>query len=295
MTQNDQREEHIARRVLRRIGCENISPRPRWEFMAKNYFFWTLGALAVALGALAVAATLFEITNVDWRLSAATHPDFFAFFLAAAPFFWIIALAFFILIGYLNVRRTNHGYRYPLIVIALGAVLTSLALGSGLYMIGFGGKIDGAIGDHPPFYRPILIEERSWWLAPEKGLLGGQITSVAPNAASFALRDFSGKLWNVDESDLHNPDLATVARGGIVRIVGLPAGQAGLPVSTTTTFHACFVFPWKTHEGFRDEPLQPPLAAIASTSQKNATTTRSDACKNIRPYRQLRSIEGGGE
>ena len=54
----------------------------------------------------------------------------------------MIALALSIFIGYLNVRRTKHGYRYSLAVIALGAVLTSLTLGVGLYAIGFGSRID---------------------------------------------------------------------------------------------------------------------------------------------------------
>jgi hypothetical protein len=280
--------DNLAERVLGRIKEKHLVPRPRYEFVLKNYLFWTLGVLAVILGALAFSATLFEIENVDWRLSAATHSNFFSFFLAAVPFVWIITLALFILIGYSNVRRTNHGYRYSLTIIALGAVLTSLTLGTGLYATGFGGRIDESIGDHPPFYRPILTAERGWWLAPEKGLLGGQVIDAAKNISSFALRDFSGHVWNIDGSDLRGVDLAVVARGGIVRIVGVPLS------ATSSIFHACFVFPWETYGDFRNAPPPPPLAAIASTSENNATTTRSDACKNIRPYQQLHDIDDIG-
>lgn len=287
-TQEDQRTDHLTKRVLGRIESEHLVPRSRAEFIFKNYFFWTLGALAVALGAFAFAATLFEITNVDWRLSPATHPNFFAFFFAAAPFLWIVILTIFIIIGYINIRRTNHGYRYSLAIIALGAVLTSLTLGTGLYAVGLGGGIEEAIGDHPPFYRPIILTERSWWLTPAKGLLGGQVASVATNATSFTLRDFSGRVWDVDGSDLHNPDLATVARGGIVRVVGVPV------TAMSSVFHACFVFPWETRGSSFGAPLPPPLATLASTSGKGATATDSDMCKNIRPYRQLRNIDNPG-
>jgi hypothetical protein len=280
--------DNFANRVLERIEEKHLTPRPRYEFILKNYFFWTLGALAVIIGAIAFSATLFEIENVDWRLSAATHSSFFSFFLAAVPFVWILALALFILIGYINIRLTNHGYRYPLTIIALGAVLTSITLGIGLYAIGFGGRIDEAIGDHPPFYRPILAAEHDWWLAPDKGLLGGQVVSAASDISSFALRDFSGHVWNIDGSNLRGPDLAVVARGGIVRIVGIPIS------ATSTVFHACFVFPWETYGYFRSTPPPPPLAAIASTSEQNATSTRSDACKNIRPYQQLNDIDDVG-
>ncbi len=285
MNTDDQPKDRLTERIFKRIKGEHLVPRPRWEFVFKNYFFWMLGALAVAFGALAFSATLFRIENVDWRLSVATHPNFFSFFIDAAPFVWVVTLALFILIGHFNIRRTEHGYRYSLAVITLGAILTSLTLGVCLYAIGFGGRVDEIIGDHPPFYRPILVEERSWWLAPEKGLLGGQVVEAASDISSFMLRDFSGHVWTIDASDLRAPDLATIARGGIVRIVGIPVSAA------SSVFHACFVFPWETHGDFRSNPPPPPLAAISSTSEQNVTTSANNPCENIRPYKQLRSVD----
>jgi hypothetical protein len=283
-TSHNQKDDHLAKRVLGRITDEHLAPRPRWEFLLKNYAFWGLGALAVIFGALAVAATIFEIQNVDWRLSGATHANLLSFFFATAPFIWVLALSLFTFVGYLYVRRTTHGYRYPLTVITLGAVLLSLALGSGLYAIGFGGNVEEFIGDHPPFYRPILVEERSWWLAPKKGLLGGEVEKVAPDAASFVLRDFSGQEWNVDTDDLRNRDLAAIARGGTVRVIGAPA------TSTNSTFHACFVFPWTMQGVPQHGPIPPPLAFVSTTSGKGEDD-RSEECKGIRPYQQLHSIE----
>jgi hypothetical protein len=283
-TPHEVKPHTLAKRVLGRIDLEHLAPRPRWEFLLKNYVFWGLGALAAILGALAVAASLFEIQNVDWRLSSATHPDRISFFIATAPFLWLLALAVCTLAGYLYVRRTKHGYRYPLIAIALGAILLALALGSSLYLLGFGGTIEEAIGDHPPFYRPILAEERSWWLASEKGLLGGEVEEVAPQAASFTLHDFSGRAWNVDTSDLRNRDLDAIAHGGTVRVIGAPA------TASSTAFHACFVFPWVTRGGSGRKLATLPLALIASTSGKGREG-RSDVCKGIRPYKQLHNVE----
>lgn len=282
-------EDQLAQRVLDRIAGEHLTPRPRWEFLLKNYVFWGLGALAVALGALAFSATLFEINNVDWRLGSATHADFLSFFFAAAPIFWVITLALFILIGYINIRYTDHGYRYSLLVIALGAVMLSLTLGSAVYATGFGGAVEEVLGDHPPFYRPIIAAQRSWWLAPEKGLLGGQVVQAASNAASFTLNDFAGRTWKVDGRDLRSRDLITVARGGEVRVVGTPAA------STSSTFHACFVFPWEPHGGAGDDLPPRPLTAISSTTERNTMATRSEVCKGIRPYQQLRSVDGEDE
>lgn len=287
--------EHLAQRVLDRIVTEKVSPRPRWEFLLKNYSFWTFGVLAVALGAVAFSAALFEVENAGWSLYAATHTDLVQFFLDVVPFLWVAALAAFILVGYANIRHTRRGYRYSLALIALGAVLTSVTLGTGLYAAGFGGEIEEAIGNHPPFYRPILSEERSWWLAPNKGLLGGIILSVEPAASSsqltILLKDFSGHLWRIDGTDLRRADLSALAHGGIVRVVGVPIVTSA---TTTSDFHACFIFPWEVFNVVTTPPLPRTLAFIASTSERIAGTARSELCRGIRPYKQLHTLDKNG-
>lgn len=287
----DHKKSHpdaFAKRVLERIRGERLVPRPRWEFTLRNGFFWVLGALAVALGAVAFSAALFKVENAGWRLAIATHHSFTAFLIDAAPLLWIFALTLFIIIGYVNVRHTRHGYRYPLLLITLGAILTSITLGSALYAAGFGGEIEEALGGRLPFYHPILVEERSWWLEPDQGLIGGRITSVAPDVSSFVLQDFKGRSWTVDASDLRGVDLSVVARGGTVRVIGVPA------TTTSAVFHACFTFPWQTHGLASNEPPPMPLALIGSTSERSATTTRSESCRGIRPYQELRAIDENG-
>lgn len=280
--------EPLAKRILATIQEKHVRPRPRWEFLFKNYFFWTLGALAVVLGALAFSAALFEIENTGWRYFAATHGSFISFFFAAAPFLWVAVLALFILLGYATIRHTRTGYRYPLSLIALGAVLTSITLGTSLYAAGFGGSVEEALGDHPPFYRPVLETEHSWWVAPTKGLLGGVVISVASDTASFTLQDFSGREWIVDSSDVRGPDLAALLRGGVVRVAGVP-----ITSNSTTLFHACFVFPWRIFGG-PSTPLPLPLAFIASTSEKITGAVRSEECKGTRLYNELHSIDRAG-
>ena len=287
-TNHDTKHEVLAERVLGRISSEHLTPRPRWEFLFKNYFFWGLGMLAVAFGALAVSAILFEITNVDWRLGSATHGGFWPLLLAAAPYLWVALLAVFVIVGYMNVRRTDGGYRYRLSTIAVGAVLTSLSLGSVLYLAGLGGAVEGAFGDHPSFYRPIILQEQSWWLAPEKGLLGGMVVAVAPDFSTFTLKDWNGVVQTVDADDLPARDRAVVARGGMVRIVGVPLTATS---SEGALFHACFVFPFMMRGMFRDAPPPPPLATLASSSERESPREQSTECRGIRPYADLRPLD----
>jgi hypothetical protein len=283
-TIHEQKPDDLAKRVLGRIDLERLAPRPRWEFLLKNYVLWGLGALAVVFGALAFSATLFEIQSADWQLSPATHPDSFSFFIETAPFFWIIALALFTLLGYLYVRRTQHGYRYPLMAIMFGAVALSLVCGTGLFAAGYGGTVEESLGDHPGLYRPILAQERSWWAAPEKGLLGGDVATVTPAVASpVVLHDLFGRTWSVDTSDLRGPGLATLARGGRVRIVGAPATTSG-------AFHACFVFPWGS-KGVRPRLASTSPQRVGPVLSAKGEEEKSDLCRNIRPYKQLRDVE----
>lgn len=277
--------DRLAKRVLDRIEEGHLRPRSRWTFVFQNYTFWTLGALAIIVGAFAFSAGLFEVENAGWQFYTATHTDFLTFFLDSAPFLWLFVLALFLVLGYVNVRRTKRGYRYSLAIIALGAVLTSIALGSGLYAAGFGPEIEEAIGDHPPFYRPILSEEHSRWVSPGQGLLGGSIVSLASSTSAFVLKDFSGTLWTITTSDLRGNDFVVLAHGGTVRVVGVPQ------TATSSIFHACFVFPWQVFGFVNDELPPPPLFVPASSSETTTSSPRSQLCKGIRPYTQLRALD----
>lgn len=285
MTMNTNPHDAFAKKILDRIEGEHLAPRPRWEFEARNAAFWSLGALAVLLGALASAALLFEIANAGWLYSAATHANFALFLLQVAPFLWFLVLALFTGLGYANIRHTKRGYRYSITLILLGAVLMSMTLGTALFLGGFGEEIEEAIGDHPPFYRPIMATERSFWQDPADGLIAGTVTSVAADLSSFVLQDFTGRSWIIDTEDLDQNGLAAAARGGEVRVVTVPS-------TGTSTLHACFVIPWQKYGESHAMPLPRPLASFATTSEINRYPARSEICKGIRPYASLRAMSG---
>lgn len=285
-------ETPLAERVLARIHEGEVTPRPRWAFLFENYFFWGSGVLAVVLGAVACSALIFEIANVDWRFADVTHTNLISFFLDAAPFLWIGVVVLFLFLGYRTVRKTNHGYRYPLTVIAVGAVLLSLTLGSGLYVLGLGSTVENMAGDHIPFHRSILTRQHTWWLAPSRGLLGGEVVAVASDTSSFLLRDWNGTSWQVDAGDLHTPDRANVVRGGDVRVVGLPVS---VTTATSSTFHACFVLPWEVRGGDRRlSPAFPFPVNAAARVRLSTTSPSSEKCQGITPYGKLRALEKAG-
>jgi hypothetical protein len=276
------RDESLTSRVLHRIHSEHITPRPRWEFLLKNYIFWGIGVLSVLLGALSVSAIIFEVSHTEWELAFLTHPTFVDFFLDAAPFLWMLTFVLFIFIGYHVVRRTNYGYRYPLSIIAIGSVCMSLTLGVGLYAVGCGELIEEASEAYTSFHPSVVAKEYDWWATPSRGLLGGSVVSAATDFSSFDLLDFNGNVWHVEGADLRTPDITAVARGGVVRVIGLPTA------GTSTVFHACFVFPWSFGGMFHDEPL-PLLTSLSSTTGAQ-DSVRSASCETIAHYRELHTL-----
>ncbi len=65
--------------ILSRIEKEGMCPRPRWQFFLREGVIWTVGIASIGVGALAVAATLFEVRHAWWDAYEATHETFLTF------------------------------------------------------------------------------------------------------------------------------------------------------------------------------------------------------------------------
>lgn len=282
---NTQKPPSLSERVLERIGAEHLRPRSRWSFVLENWFFWALGALALLLGSLASAAALFEVANTGWDFYAATHHDLLTLIIEAAPYLWLLVLAFFVFVGYENIRHTKRGYRYPLPIIVIGSVLTSVVLGAALFAAGFGQEVEEAVGGHVPFYQPVLLAEHAHWLAPARGLLGGMVVSVSSTSDTFTLKSFDGSLWTIDAGDLSTTSAAAVERGGVVRVIAVPSMEA------TSTLHGCAVSAWKTYGTAAGTPETRPFGPFLRP-ERSAPSARMEVCKGASPYRPPRAASG---
>jgi len=70
---------NLSKNVLEQIREEHLKPKPRWEFIMKNYFFWLFFALFAIAGSIAVSVTIFMITDHDWisiNISTKVLPNF---------------------------------------------------------------------------------------------------------------------------------------------------------------------------------------------------------------------------
>lgn len=218
--------QEFDKKLAEKIKEEKIAPRPRWHFLLKDYVIWAAGLAALLIGAAAVSVLLYLLKYNGWELSAGINKNFWEFLLMTLPYFWIIFLGIFIFILYYNLQHTKKGYRYPVWVIAVSAILASIILGSAFYFLGVGQKIDNVLGKKAPLYERVINPQMLFWFNSEEGRLTGVIASEIKDG-NFYLVDPSGQVWKIIKGgSKNNVQMADFLRAGEpVIIVGRVSGD----------------------------------------------------------------------
>lgn len=191
----------LCDKVLCKIKEEKIEPKPRWQFLLKNYSIWTAFGISVGIGAVAFCVVLDVLMDNDWDVYQYAIENPMEKIFLSLPFLWILALALFLGIAYYNCKNTKCGYKYETYYIVGLSILGSIILGSIFhYNFGMGEKMEALVAENLPFYRKIYTRcnSRDVWLQPDKGLLGGEIVKISV-PTSFDLEDFNGVSWIVKE------------------------------------------------------------------------------------------------
>jgi len=193
-------EKNISQEVLEKI--KGSKPRPKWEFLLKDYLIWSLGFVALCLGALSFSTILHMLLHNDWDIYTRINNNIFAFIFLTLPYFWLIFLTLFVAVAQYNIRHTKRGYKFELSKIVIGSVATSIILGSLLYGMGVGRAIDDLIATKAPFYHQFINQRRHIWLQTDKGLLAGVLVGYYDE--DFIIKSVDGRYWLVvtDEAEI---------------------------------------------------------------------------------------------
>ncbi len=282
--------EPLADKIIERIEQEGVTPKPRWRFTLLNRLFWLLWGVSILFAVASAGAMIFALANAGWEFRAVTHDSFVAYLVDVLPLFWIAAIVLLLLLAHETVRRTKLGYRYPVKTVVGFGALGVLLGGFVLFASGWAQDVEQGFGKRIPLYHPALEYQRRIWVNPERGLLAGEVTATEPEYATFTVRTFDGVVWIVNGDDLRDRDRAYLTAHRVVRMVGVPAFRAG---DASSTFHACFVFPWEVYgrkpfEAARDGfPAPPPTGGMFV---RKFDGERSTECKGVRPYTLLKSM-----
>lgn len=305
----------FAALILDRIDAEKVTPRSKWYFIFKNDVFWGLGALCVAIGSLSIAVLLYALTSAEFSYYNATHDSLLDFLYDILPLVWILCLLVFITVGYVQIRWTSRGYRYPIFVIVGGSLALSVVGGTVLHYYGLGEMIERAVGARIPFHEPVYIEQQAMWLNPQRGVIAGDVLEIAGNGQSFSIQDFNGQVWMIHADDLDAMDMNLVRMGHTIRIVGythddMTGNSDGNPAvateysTSTKTMFGCLVLPWSTDSYGSDEPQSADMVtqtiATATISfsnfnqnnknERNSVVERNSECKASKPYQLLQRL-----
>jgi len=193
----EQLEDNVFdQKLLSKIKQEKISPKPKWHFLLKNYVVWTIGLIALLIGAGAVSVLTYLLSNNDFAIHQEINKSLGEFLLLTLPYFWLIFLGLFVFVIYYNIKHTKHGYRYPIWLILLTSVLASLVLGEILFSFKIGEGIDRVLSRNAPLYEFVINPQLDFWSNPEEGRLIGVPIEFFDDD-NFILIDQNKKTWKI--------------------------------------------------------------------------------------------------
>jgi hypothetical protein len=230
------KHKNLKNKILDAIKEKDISPKPKWQFLLKDYFLWFLGLVSILVGGVAVSLIIFTLVNSDWESYRYLSNSLFEHIVKMAPYLWIVVLGGFVLTADYNFSNTKDGYKYSVPKITGLSILISIIFGFIFYQFGLAYFADYMLGKNIPIYQGFTEKRQGLWNHPEEGLLAG---TIVPSEKSdvILLKDFNGKEWRVEVSRLNEIDFIILDEAKTVALVGY--------VKDENTFDACVVRPWR--------------------------------------------------
>ncbi len=225
----------LVKKTYARIESEHVTPRPKWQFLLKNWVFWLFGILSIILGSISFSTIIFLFVDHDATARTYLNESIFEDILQTIPYLWIIVLLILIGISQYAVRHTDRGYRYRTSRVIAGVVSGSILLGSVFSLLEVGEQVEDFLILRAPYYDELTYTTRDTWSHPERGLLGGTVTE-AVTGTEFGLKDFHNKIWRVDLGHIEPTEAALIKVGSTIKIVGSQEDVA--------TFRAARILSW---------------------------------------------------
>jgi hypothetical protein len=209
-------EKNISDQILDKI--KNVKPKPRWQFLFKDYMVWFLASLALVVSSLSFAVVLYMMIDNDWDVYTSISNSLLEFVFLTLPYFWLLFLGIFILIAYYYFRHTKKGYKFSLSKIFLASLIINILMGTFLYNIGVGKTIDNVVSQKVPFYKELINRRQHIWSRIDDGLLGGVIVFIEKDY--IVIKDIEGHDWVIKHFNTSTPGFLSLEIGHPVRIVG---------------------------------------------------------------------------
>jgi len=207
--------KNISQIAMDRIKEDRIVPISRNIFSIKRVLFWVVVATSFIVGAFIFSFVLYALFNNDWYLYDRLG---LSLVFRTLPYFWILSLAIFTILGEFYYRKTLLGHRRGLVVIVSIYLVSTTLFGSIFYAIGFGDLVERSLSDVSPMYRSIVLNHREVWSHPEEGLLSGRIIFINENEIQIV--DSNGYFWIINREGTLIRGNVEIEIGDRIKIIG---------------------------------------------------------------------------
>ena len=222
--------------TIARIKTQGIVPEPRWKYLMKKYGIWSIFFLVVLLGSISFSVAFDMLRQLDWDLYRFSHQSAFLYSFSLLPYFWIAVIAIFLALSFLDLRKTESGYRYGWLKMSLIPIGIMIMTGLLFSSFGIGEKLNARIAKDVPYYgQHMMMTKEMQWMQPDKGFLSGSLATVYTN--KLEIIDLNGKAWNIilDEKTLIKP-ATVIEQGEAIKVIGTK--------KDADNFHAVEIRPW---------------------------------------------------
>lgn len=238
----------LKHKILEQIKNEKITPKPRWVFSTIRTLVWSSIVFSMIIGSISIAIITFAITDTDWDMYTQMHKSFLEYVIFLLPYFWIVGMIVFAILGYFAFQKTAGGYRMMPYLIVFGGFIISLVCGLMLYSLGFGEALHEIFAKRIPFYDHVVFMKRDIWSRPQDGMISGKIKLI-PATSTFILLNWQNNSWIITTNGSTTLlGKTTIQDGDMVKIIGEKIN--------TTTFSAHEIRPWQRPPGFQRPPLE---------------------------------------
>ncbi len=168
----------IKDKLLEKIENEHVTPIAQWRFLARGYGLWALSGVLLIFGSLGVASILYILTKNDWDIYSEIHESKLTHIITTLPYLWLALFALMLVLLYVDLKHTKHGYKYNALSLVLGTFAASVLIGGGLHAAGFGEGLDELIREKTPRQAHMFNPRLKGLTDPEHGVIMGRIIQI---------------------------------------------------------------------------------------------------------------------
>jgi len=212
--------DELIKNTIEKIKQQRIVPEARWKFLARKYGTWALFAMIIFAGGASFATAYHLLSSLDWDLYRFMHVSAFFYTLSIIPYVWLVLILVALVVAFIDVRKTQTGYRFSALKISALIIGGIILFGMGMSVLGIGGSINDIAAKKVPYYGShMMTNKNSQWSQSEKGLIAGRIKSVSKEI--IKIDDLDGETWDVviNEKTLIKPAVA-LEKNEIIKIIG---------------------------------------------------------------------------